>query len=48
LDHDMYTDLILDKPDVPTRLDQFHQRINISFESVILDGLRQLMGPVNE
>lgn len=48
LDYDMYAEQILEKDDIVVFLDKFHQKVSESFEEVITDKLRKLMGPINE
>lgn len=43
LDFDIYTSRLLDKADIETSLDNFHNKINESFEQVITDELRNKM-----
>ncbi len=48
LDYDMYVTKILDKSDIGSTLDRFHEKVNRSFEEVITDELRKIMVPINE
>lgn len=48
LDHDMYVTKILDKSDIEETLNRFHQNIVDSFEKVITDDLRKIMGPIDD
>jgi 16S rRNA (cytosine(1402)-N(4))-methyltransferase len=48
LDHDMYTNKLLEQSEIPVVLDRFHERISNSFERVITNGLRSKMGQIDE
>ncbi len=48
LDYDVYTNAFLEWRNIPEYLNRFHEKINESFESVITDGLRAKMGPIDE
>jgi len=48
LDHDIYVSKIIDSSEIVETLDRFHATISHSFEEVITDDLRKLMGPINE
>ena len=48
LDFDMYTNRLLNKSEVIETLDEFHEKLTSSFEDVITDALRELMGKNNE
>ena len=48
LDFDMYVTKLLDKYEIDDTLDRFHEKVNVSFEDVITDELRQIMEPLNE
>lgn len=48
LDHDMYATKLLDRTEVEPTLSRFHERIYLSFETVIMDGLRKIMEPLDE
>ena len=48
LDYDMYVAKLLDKIDIGETIDRFHEEINRSFETIITDELRKIMGPLDE
>lgn len=48
LDFDMYVTKLLDKTDIEQTIDRFHEKLRLSFEEVITDELRKIMGPLDE
>jgi uncharacterized protein (TIGR04255 family) len=48
LDYDMYVTKILDRAEIQSTLDNFHEKVNQFFEDVITDSLREIMEPINE
>jgi uncharacterized protein (TIGR04255 family) len=48
LDFDMFTENILEKHEIIGKLNDFHTKLNKSFEEVITEELRNKMEPVNE
>lgn len=48
LDYDAYCTLLLSRDELDRYLDQFHEKIKSSFEEVITDDLRKLMGTLGD
>ena len=48
LDYDVYTNVLLERHEVAEYLSAFHDKVNASFEQVITDKLRGLMGPIDD
>lgn len=46
LDWDAYCTLLLGREDIEQRLTEFHDKLKVSFEEVITDGLRKVMGVI--
>jgi uncharacterized protein (TIGR04255 family) len=47
LDFDVHCRLLLDQKGIIEHLDEFHLRVNNSFEELIKDPLREMMGPIS-